>query len=96
MALANGFEAGDFEVEIKWKARMNMAGLISDGVLTAADYPEIKGGLMEFRIIMDQVFAQFNTDVGVAGITAITGSSWSEVRDEVHANFLLVDSAIND
>lgn len=95
MALDVTVASGDFEVQIKYITRLNMAQMITDGLLTAADYPEIKGGLMEFRLICDVMFAQFNTDLTVAGLVSIDGNSWREVRDQVAANFALVDGVVN-
>ena len=85
---------GDLEIQIKDISRLNTASLIADGTLDATDYPVIKGGITEFRLIMDVVFAQFDTDVTVTVVT-LTGKSWPKLRDQVRANFNAVDAVIN-
>lgn len=87
---------GDLEVQIKDIALRNMVSLIADGLLDPLDYPEVKkGSLIEFRLTMDVMFAQFDTDVTVPGLVPVTGASWREVRGFVQSNFELVDAVIN-
>lgn len=98
MALAYTITKSDSPTEVVWKSIRNIQGLVTDGTLAAADYPvgNLTASLIDFRMWINGMFAQFNTDVTVAGMTSVkAGDSWLRVREVVQANFLLVDAVIN-
>lgn len=95
MALDYTMTEGDLEVQIKWIARQNLAQMITDGTLSAADYPVLKGGLKEFGALMDEAFTQFVADTALASFTSHKVESWREMRDVVSANFVALDAIVN-
>ena len=100
MAVAYTLEGGDLAPQVVWKCVKNIAGLLSDegGILTdPANYPlNLTVGLNTFRLRMNAIFAQFNTDLTVAGLVTLEGGdSWLDLRAKLNTNFGLVDAVVN-
>ena len=88
---------GDMEHQMKDKTIANIIALVGESIAVIGNYNVDLGGLslFEFRKAMNTNFAQFNTDLTVAGLVTMNGGdSWLEVRKKLNTNFALVD-AIN-
>lgn len=100
MAVAYELNGGDLAPMVVWKSVKNIVGLLSDegGTLTdPTDYPlNLTTGLQTFRLRMNAIFAQFNTDLTVAGLVTLEGGdSWLELREKLNTNFNLIDAIVN-
>lgn len=98
MAVTWRITKADSPTMVVWKSIRNVEALVSDATLDIDDYPvgNLTASLIDFRMWMNGMFAQFNTDLTVAGMTSLkAGDSWLEIRTIIRDNFTLVDAVAN-
>ena len=98
MAVGYTLEGGDLGPQIVFKTIKNAEQMITDGILTAANYDlSLTANLPSFRRKVNVMFAQFATDVVGYTVTSTFGSgdSWYDMRALINAEFAAIDAIVN-